>query len=168
MSLLPALDGAFGDRLDAVRVAGESTSWSVLAARAIDLASAVEGAGVVAIAAADGQRTPVAVSNTRRNDASAAACSVSPCANEPLAEDDGEGDEDEDEDEDAGTVGPPLLVWGPAEKEEGEAVAAVAAAVGLVMKFKRNRKSSTNCEARDRNRKDGMTWSEQRYPISTG
>lgn len=61
MSLLPALDGAFGDRRDAVRVAGESISWSVLAARATDLASAVQGAGVVAVAAAPTLDTVVAV-----------------------------------------------------------------------------------------------------------
>ena len=66
MSLLPALDGAFGDRHDAVRVAGESTSWSVLAARAIDLASAVEGARVVAVAAAPTLDTVVAVAAALR------------------------------------------------------------------------------------------------------
>lgn len=49
--LLPALDGRFGDRADAVVVAGESCSWERLAAVAAATAPALSGARMVAVEA---------------------------------------------------------------------------------------------------------------------
>ena len=48
MSLLPALDGAFGDGGDSVTVDGEAVSWSRLAGRADTLAALIAGAPAVA------------------------------------------------------------------------------------------------------------------------
>ena len=61
MSLLPALDGAFGDPADAVSVAGEAVSWSGLHARASLLATAMVGAPAVAVEATPTLDTVVAV-----------------------------------------------------------------------------------------------------------
>ncbi len=49
MSLLPALEGTFGDAADAVSVDGVATSWEVLAGRADALAARLEGAATVAV-----------------------------------------------------------------------------------------------------------------------
>jgi len=49
VSLLPALDGVFGDRGGAVTVDGESVSWTDLAGRADSLAADIAGAAVVAV-----------------------------------------------------------------------------------------------------------------------
>jgi fatty acid CoA ligase FadD36 len=51
MTLLPALDGAFGDRAGAVRVGDDACSWSALAARASATAVALTGMPAVAVAA---------------------------------------------------------------------------------------------------------------------
>ena len=59
--LLPALDGAFGDRPDAVRVAGESTSYAALAASAAGLAREIAGARAAAVVADGSLATVVAV-----------------------------------------------------------------------------------------------------------
>ena len=48
-ALLPALDGAFGDHADALRVADETTSWAALATRADAVAARIAGAPVVAL-----------------------------------------------------------------------------------------------------------------------
>jgi fatty acid CoA ligase FadD36 len=61
MSLLPALAGAFGDRPDAVTVAGETVSWSELARRADALASSMVGMPAVAVDATPTLETVVAV-----------------------------------------------------------------------------------------------------------
>jgi len=49
MSLLPALDGAYPDRPDAVRVDGRAVSWSQLRGRADALAAEIAGAPAVAV-----------------------------------------------------------------------------------------------------------------------
>ncbi len=49
MSLLPALDGRFGDRADAVVIDGVGTSWADVAGRADALAGALAGAAAVAV-----------------------------------------------------------------------------------------------------------------------
>jgi fatty acid CoA ligase FadD36 len=59
--LLPALHGAFGDRADAVSVAGESLSWAGLAARAASLAAGLAGMPAVAVEAHSTLDTVVAV-----------------------------------------------------------------------------------------------------------
>ncbi len=51
MTLLPALEGAFGDRPDAVRVGGQSASWAELAAHADATAGRLVGLPAVAVAA---------------------------------------------------------------------------------------------------------------------
>jgi fatty acid CoA ligase FadD36 len=61
MTLLPALDGAFGDRAGAVRVGDDACSWSVLAARASATAAALAGMPAVAVAAQPTLDTVVAV-----------------------------------------------------------------------------------------------------------
>ncbi len=61
MTFLPALHGSFGDRPDAVRVAGEQLSYAVLAARASVTASLIAGAPAVAVAAAPTLDTVVSV-----------------------------------------------------------------------------------------------------------
>jgi fatty acid CoA ligase FadD36 len=61
VSLLPALDGAFGDRADAVTVDGESASWEQLAGRADALAGDISGAAVVAVPGTPTLDTVVAV-----------------------------------------------------------------------------------------------------------
>ena len=48
-ALLPALDGAFGDHADALRVADQTTSWAALATRADAVAARIAGAPVVAL-----------------------------------------------------------------------------------------------------------------------
>ena len=59
--MLPALHGAFGDRPDAVRIAGEVCSWESLAGRARAAAGELAGAGAVAVAATPTLDTVVAV-----------------------------------------------------------------------------------------------------------
>lgn len=59
--LLPALNGVFGDRADAVSVAGEAVSWADLAARAGALATAMTGMSAVAVEATPSLATIVAV-----------------------------------------------------------------------------------------------------------
>lgn len=49
MSLLPALDGVFGDTADAVAVDGDVVSWEQLAGRADALAERLRGASAVAL-----------------------------------------------------------------------------------------------------------------------
>jgi fatty acid CoA ligase FadD36 len=60
-ALLPALAGSFGDRPDAVSVAGESVSWAQLAARANATAARIVGATAVAVDAQPTLATVVAV-----------------------------------------------------------------------------------------------------------
>jgi fatty acid CoA ligase FadD36 len=59
--LLPALDGAFGDGPDAVRVAGEATSYAALAVSAAALAREIAGARAAAVVADGSLATVVAV-----------------------------------------------------------------------------------------------------------
>jgi fatty acid CoA ligase FadD36 len=59
--LLPALHGVFGDRPDAVSVAGEEVSWSELAHRASLLGTAMRGMPAVAVEAHPTLDTVVAV-----------------------------------------------------------------------------------------------------------
>ena len=59
--LLPALDGAFGDRADAVVVAGRSSSWSALRARADATAARLVDTGPVVVDATPSLDTVVAV-----------------------------------------------------------------------------------------------------------
>ena len=61
MSLLPALDGTFGDSAAAVVVDGEATSWERLAARADALAARFAGAAMVAVPGTPTLDTLVAV-----------------------------------------------------------------------------------------------------------
>jgi fatty acid CoA ligase FadD36 len=61
VTLLPALEGAFGDRADAVTVAGETISWSALAERAALLGSAMAGMPAVAVEAKPTLQTVVTV-----------------------------------------------------------------------------------------------------------
>jgi fatty acid CoA ligase FadD36 len=61
MTLLPALDGRFGDRPDAVHVAGGSCSWAELAGRAAATAPRISGMPAVAVAAQPALETVVAV-----------------------------------------------------------------------------------------------------------
>lgn len=61
MSLLPSLDGAFGDRADAVTVDGESVSFERLAGRADALAAAISDATVVAVPGTPTLDTVIAV-----------------------------------------------------------------------------------------------------------
>jgi fatty acid CoA ligase FadD36 len=61
MSLLPALDGAFGDKRGAVSVDGEFVSWSDLAGRADALAADIADAAVVAVPGTPTLDTVVAV-----------------------------------------------------------------------------------------------------------
>jgi fatty acid CoA ligase FadD36 len=61
MNLLPALAGAFGDRADAVTVAGETVSWSGLARRADALAASMTGMSAVAVEATPTLDTVIAV-----------------------------------------------------------------------------------------------------------
>ena len=61
MSLLPGLDGSFGDRADAVTVDGESVSWEQLAGRADALAANVSGAAVLAVPGTPTLDTVIAV-----------------------------------------------------------------------------------------------------------
>lgn len=51
MDLLPALDGAFGDRPDAVRLGDETVSWSALRAAADAIGARIAGAPCVALRA---------------------------------------------------------------------------------------------------------------------
>lgn len=60
-SLLPALDGVFGDRAGAVAVGGESCSWAELDARSRALAARINGLEVVAVSATASLGTVVAV-----------------------------------------------------------------------------------------------------------
>lgn len=60
-SLLPALDGFFGDRAGAVDVGGESCSWSELDTRSRALAARIAGLEVVAVSATASLGTVVAV-----------------------------------------------------------------------------------------------------------
>ena len=60
-ALLPSLVGAFGDRHDAVCVAGETVSWSELASRANGTAARIEGAVAVAVDARPTLATVVAI-----------------------------------------------------------------------------------------------------------
>jgi fatty acid CoA ligase FadD36 len=60
-SLLAALDGGFGDRPDAVTVAGRSLSWERLRSAATAVADRVAGAPAVAVTAAPSLETVVAV-----------------------------------------------------------------------------------------------------------
>ena len=57
-SLLPSLDGRFGDGDTAVRVAGESVSWAQLARRAAAVAQHLAGMPAVAIRATPTRSTP--------------------------------------------------------------------------------------------------------------
>jgi fatty acid CoA ligase FadD36 len=59
--LLPALDGRFGDRPQAVTVAGQSLSWSALAQRAASLRGALAGRGALAVDATATLETVVEV-----------------------------------------------------------------------------------------------------------
>lgn len=59
--LLPSLAGLFGDRADAVSVAGESVSWAELAARANGTAARIASATAVAVDARPTLATVVAV-----------------------------------------------------------------------------------------------------------
>jgi fatty acid CoA ligase FadD36 len=61
MSLLPALDGRFGDHDVAVSVAGEGLSWSELAARADAVGGRIRGASAVAVSGASTLDTVIAV-----------------------------------------------------------------------------------------------------------
>jgi fatty acid CoA ligase FadD36 len=61
VSLLPGLDGGFGDAADAVSVDGVATSWEGLAGRADALASRFDGAGTVAVCGAPMLDTVIAV-----------------------------------------------------------------------------------------------------------
>lgn len=60
-SLLPALDGSFADRADAVTIDGVASSFADLAARADLVGSRLAGAGVVAVCATATMDTVVAV-----------------------------------------------------------------------------------------------------------
>jgi fatty acid CoA ligase FadD36 len=60
-SLLPALEGGFGDRPDAVTVAGRSISWERLRASAAAVAARIAGAPAVAVDATASLETVVAV-----------------------------------------------------------------------------------------------------------
>jgi fatty acid CoA ligase FadD36 len=59
--MFPALDGAFGDRPDAVTVAGERMSWERLRSAAGAVADRIAGAPAVAVDATPSLRTVVAV-----------------------------------------------------------------------------------------------------------
>jgi fatty acid CoA ligase FadD36 len=61
MSLLPALDGRFGDHDGAVSVAGEALSWAELAARADAVGARIAGASAVAVSGTATLDTVVAV-----------------------------------------------------------------------------------------------------------
>jgi fatty acid CoA ligase FadD36 len=61
MSLLPALDGAFGDRAGAVQVDGAASTWETLAARAGSAAAEIAGAPAIAVAASATLDTIVAI-----------------------------------------------------------------------------------------------------------
>lgn len=61
MSLLPGLDGGFGDAADAVSVDGVATSWEGLAGRADALAARFDGAGTVAVCGTPTLDTVIAV-----------------------------------------------------------------------------------------------------------
>src|SRR4051794_17513039 len=61
VSLLPTLDGAFGDRADAVTVDGQSASFEQLAGRADALAAVVSDATVVAVPGTPTLETVIAV-----------------------------------------------------------------------------------------------------------
>ena len=61
MSLLPTLDGTFGDRADAVTVDGESVSFEQLAGRADALAAEISDATVVAVPGTPTLDTVIAV-----------------------------------------------------------------------------------------------------------
>jgi len=61
VSLLPTLDGTFGDRADAVTVDGESVSFEQLAGRADALAAAISDATVVAVPGTPTLDTVIAV-----------------------------------------------------------------------------------------------------------
>ncbi len=61
MSLLPTLDGTFGDRADAVTVDGQSVSFEQLAGRADALAAAISDATVVAVPGTPTLDTVIAV-----------------------------------------------------------------------------------------------------------
>ena len=61
MSLLPALDGTFGDADDAVTVDGVTTSWEDLAARADALGERIAGSPAVAVCGTSALDTVIAV-----------------------------------------------------------------------------------------------------------
>jgi fatty acid CoA ligase FadD36 len=61
MSLLPALDGRFGDHDAAVSVAGEAVSWAELAARADAVGDRIRGASAVAVSGTSTLETVIAV-----------------------------------------------------------------------------------------------------------
>lgn len=61
VSLLPALDGAFGDKRGAVSVDGEFVSWAALAGRADALAADISDAPVVAVPGTPTLDTVIAV-----------------------------------------------------------------------------------------------------------
>src|SRR5262245_44592683 len=61
VSLLPTLDGVFGDRADAVTVDGESVSFEQLAGRADALAAEISDATVVAVPGTPTLDTVIAV-----------------------------------------------------------------------------------------------------------
>ena len=61
VSLLPTLDGAFGDRADAVTVDGQSVSFEQLAGRADTLAADISDATVVAVPGTPTLETVIAV-----------------------------------------------------------------------------------------------------------
>ena len=61
MSLLPALDGTFGDADDAVTVDGVTTSWEDLAARADALGERIAGSPAVAVCGTSTLDTVIAV-----------------------------------------------------------------------------------------------------------
>jgi fatty acid CoA ligase FadD36 len=61
MSLLPALDGRFGDHDAAVSVAGEAISWSELAVRADAVGARIRGASAVAVSGTSTLDTVIAI-----------------------------------------------------------------------------------------------------------
>ena len=61
MSVLPSLDGVFGDSADAVSIDGVATSWEGLAGRADALVARFDGAGTVALSGAPTLDTVIAV-----------------------------------------------------------------------------------------------------------
>jgi fatty acid CoA ligase FadD36 len=61
VSVLPSLDGVFGDSADAVSVDGVATSWEGLAGRADALAARFDGVGTVAVSGTPTLDTVIAV-----------------------------------------------------------------------------------------------------------